>query len=203
MRTRTFYKYKPLNNESSFKYLIDSLINKYFFFSRPSQLNDIFDGYFPIKPEASDMEIENWLKNRQAEDSIYQKLSVRDIKRIVFEKKAYKKYDLLERDHIHILSLCKNKLDENMWAKYADDYKGICIGYKAFDLNRNNHFWLETKTKDSSLVQNYKEIIIDSVPHYFYELEQVQYDNKGQKSFNIFRADADVIKFNLLHKKRN
>lgn len=166
-------------------------------------MNDLFDGYFPQKPEGTDEEIENWLQNRQAENPIYKKLSLSDVKKNVFEKKYYEKYSLLSRDHIHLLSLCKNKLDENMWAKYADDYNGICLGYKAIDLYNSNTFWLETPVKDSRIFQTYREIIVNSIPHYFYELEKVQYDNRGQYIFNMFNPNYDVIKFNLLHKKRS
>ena len=54
------YKYKNLSNSNNFEYTIDSLINKYLYFSRPSELNDPFDCQIQIDFETNDEEYEAW-----------------------------------------------------------------------------------------------------------------------------------------------
>lgn len=91
------YKYKSIND-----FTLDSLKNKYHYFSKPSQLNDPFDcrilldeelhkDFYELKPE--------------------------------IEKAA---------DCWRILSLTNDEKNKKMWGLYADSYKGICIGYKYY-----------------------------------------------------------------------
>ena len=63
IKNKIFYKYKSVTNDNSFEYLLDSIENKYFYFSRPDQLNDPFDANVPNSYDATDEEIENWLNN--------------------------------------------------------------------------------------------------------------------------------------------
>ena len=57
------YKYKNLADLKSFNYALDSLKNKYLYFSRPSELNDPFDCQIQIELESDKTEFESW-RNR-------------------------------------------------------------------------------------------------------------------------------------------
>ena len=48
----TFYKYKLINDNT-----LDSLKNKYFYYSRQEQLDDPFDMYTPVEDLKTDAEI--------------------------------------------------------------------------------------------------------------------------------------------------
>ena len=52
MLINTFYKYKSIND-----FTLDSLKNKYFYYSRQEQLDDPFDMYTPVDTLKTDEEI--------------------------------------------------------------------------------------------------------------------------------------------------
>ena len=52
MQNNTFYKYKPIND-----FTLDSLKNKYFYYSRQEQLDDPFDMYTPVDTLKTNEEI--------------------------------------------------------------------------------------------------------------------------------------------------
>ena len=55
------YKYRSLNHE----YTVESILNKYLYFSRPSELNDPFDCQLSIDLEASDQETLEWIEKNK------------------------------------------------------------------------------------------------------------------------------------------
>ena len=105
------YKYKAINN-----FTIDSLKNRYHYFSKPSQLNDPFDCRILL-----DKGLEKYSYELKTE----------------IERTA---------DCWRILSLTSDEKNKKMWGLYADSYKGICIGYKYYQttdakqilINRND-----------------------------------------------------------------
>lgn len=52
MQNNTFYKYKSIND-----FTLDSLKNKYFYYSRQEQLDDPFDMYTPVDTLKTNEEI--------------------------------------------------------------------------------------------------------------------------------------------------
>lgn len=141
---KTFYKYKSCegseNESSSFHFLLDSLEKKYFYLSRPENLNDkdearMFDNY-----AASYDDIQKWLRHHP--------YLLKDLKMIippnkdpVYEiKKHCQKTEYRchmeqsrknEREHFHIFSLTDSPDNEKMWTDYASNYNGICLGFEA------------------------------------------------------------------------
>ena len=56
--SKIFYKFKNIN-----EYTIDSIKNKYFYFSTPQQLNDPVDCRTPFCYDATNLEILEWIKH--------------------------------------------------------------------------------------------------------------------------------------------
>lgn len=56
MTEKIFYKFKNITD-----YSLDSMKNRYFYFSIPRQLNDPKDCRIPICYEATDEDIYNWI----------------------------------------------------------------------------------------------------------------------------------------------
>ena len=68
---KKFYKYKSFTDENGndvSMWTLDSLANKYFYFSRPEQLNDPIDCRIFNEYEAEDKDIQNWI-DRKPPDS--------------------------------------------------------------------------------------------------------------------------------------
>lgn len=156
---KLFYKYKSCegddkNENSSFHFLIDSLENKYFYLSRPENLNDkdevrMFDNY-----AASYDDIKIWLYNHPYllnelqmlippnKDPIYEikKHCKKPEYRIHMEKSRKN-----EREHFHIYSLTSSPDNEKMWKDYANNYNGICLGFSANTELQNNEKYFSDK----------------------------------------------------------
>lgn len=64
----TFYKYKPITANT-----LDSLKNKYFYYSRQEQLDDPFDMYTPVEDLKTDAEIREYFKRDPIIASILRK----------------------------------------------------------------------------------------------------------------------------------
>ena len=132
------YKYVKIDEHS-----IDSLSNKYFYCSRPCQLNDLFDCHIPVKHNDSDRKIQKWLNinlplfgiNDGERDFPF--FSVQDVKNAFldgrFDQYIFRKVREKDFMFLHIFCLSKEDCNEVLWGNYADSYKGMCVAYKAKD----------------------------------------------------------------------
>ncbi len=202
IQTKTFYKYKNISSNESFNYLLDSIKNKYFYFSHPIQLNDPFDANVPNSYEASDMEIQNWLFKHPR----LTKLSIPDVRKKINDGSLVSVLDSLaekDRNNFCILSLCSSDLNEILWGTYTDSYSGICLGYNAIQydneqIDGENVYYIESTNN------NYKEFVpelrkINNKKYFF--IRPVIYDNDGLHKYNIFQQDKKSIEYNIYHKK--
>lgn len=202
IQTKTFYKYKNISSNESFNYLLDSIKNKYFYFSHPIQLNDPFDANVPNSYEASDMEIQNWLFKHAR----LTKLSIPDVRKKINDGSLVSVLDSLaekDRNNFCILSLCSSDLNEILWGTYTDSYSGICLGYNAIQydneqIDGENVYYIE------SINNNYMDFVpelrkINNKKYFF--IRPVIYDNDGLHKYNIFQQDKKNIEYNIYHKK--
>lgn len=129
-----FYKYKTINN-----FLLDSLQNKYFYYSRQEQLDDPFDMYTPVDILRTDEEIREYfrrdpeLASKYTVDSFRKKQEASE-----FDEEYHNKF-LKVNQMFHVLSLTPLNDNDAMWALYADNYSGIAIGYKALDESNDKY----------------------------------------------------------------
>ena len=144
---KIFYKYKSCE-DSNFNFVLDSLKNKYFFISRPSQLNDEDEVNIIYNYDVPDSDLIFWLNKhpRIAQKFRFQVfcLKMQGDKRFNNEldylrykknqkdfQEGFNKSNDLEREHFHIFSLTDDNNNLQMWDKYANNYNGICLGFKA------------------------------------------------------------------------
>lgn len=205
IQTRKFFKYKNISTEKAFNNLLDSLENKYFYFSRPNQLNDPFDANVPNEYEATDEEIRNWQKTHPK----LLRLHVSDIRKKiengtlinVLDKAAEK-----DRNNFCILSLCSSEINEILWGTYTDSYSGVCLGYNTIqfdneEIDGEKVFYIESINK-SSIEEFTPELREINQKNYFF-IRPVIYDNDGLHKYNNFRRKETIknIEYNIYHKK--
>jgi hypothetical protein len=174
-----FYKYKSIND-----YFVDSLENYYFYYSRPDELNDPFDGKIAYEYDATDVEIINWAnRNSLPNINIVQiRKNIKDPSFLAFMESGKKKLE----DKYNILCLSENWNESMMWAHYANSNKGICIGYKV--IFENNAFLLELDKRNSRNI-----MFFEKDDCYLCALLKVDY-NKINYTYNPFHQNQDAIK---------
>lgn len=204
IQLKNFYKYKNISTEKSLKYLLDSLENKYFYFSHPNQLNDPFDANVPNSYEASDKDIENWISKH---DRI-KRLTVYDVRKKINDGSFIKILDDAaekDRNNFCILSLCKSDLNEILWGTYADSYSGVCIGYRGIqfdneEMNNEKIYYIESlNTNKDEFIPSFRKI---NEKNYFF-IRPILYDNDGKHTYNNFKQEETIknIEYNIYHKK--
>ena len=195
------YKYKGLKSDNGKFYAIESLKDKYLYFSRPSELNDPFDCNIQVSVDASDKEYLQWIKEKRKKMIPGNKLStVAGIKQAIkdpafIEGLTNAAKEIIETNHV--LSLTTDCMNESMWALYASNYNGICIGYNISDSNIS----LNPKKVEFSEINTYDCFSTNLKPIPF---EEILYDNKGENPLPIFRTDTiqvNNVLYNLTHKK--
>lgn len=197
------YKYKNLANLRSFNYALDSLKNKYLYFSRPSELNDLFDYQIQIDYDSDETAFEIW-KNRNL-DRIPQNnrlLTLEGKNQTLNESRTQNGLELVRQRLVeknHLLSLTTDCLNESMWALYAGNYNGICIGYNT-DPNFNSFIpkRVEFTSEYGSRITPTDNVLIN--------FEPIQYDNEGNHPLKIFSSNSseqiESVSYNLTHKKK-
>lgn len=206
MEKYTLYKYKDISSDSGFKWAIDSLKQKYFYFARPSQLNDPFDCQFPACLEpTSDKDILEYVKRANKIISGKNILTVAKMKNYLKTQRdngyvdfdvAYKKRLEAMSNALHICSLTPFCDNEMMWALYASQYKGICIGYKALKKDEK-YFYVEVNRQSNDI----DKLITEINSNYYFPFTKIQYDNDGSRKLNVFTPDMDIFEHYIFHKK--
>jgi len=195
----TFYKYKSIND-----FTLDSLKNKYFYYSRQEQLDDPFDMYTPVDTLKSNEEIKEYFKRDPETAALY---TIDSFKR----KQAASEFDenyhqkILEVTQMfHVLSLTPINDNDTMWALYADNYKGIAIGYKAG--KDTNHYFIslgqkrETNTQRNFLLKQGTERFYEN-PDLRIALSPIIYDISKLKKFTLLMTDPLEMIENVYIKK--
>lgn len=196
----TFYKYKSINTNT-----LDSLKNKYFYYSRQEQLDDPFDMYTPIEDLKTDDEIRELFKR---DPIIASKYTVDTFKKkqaaAEFDEEYKKKYVEVSQ-MFHVLSLTPINDNDAMWALYADNYKGIAIGYKAIEETSGNYsislgMKREINTQRKFLLEQGEERFYEN-PDLRIKLRSVEYDVSKLKPFTPLCTDPNEMLENDYIKK--
>jgi hypothetical protein len=217
MTEKIFYKFKNITD-----YSLDSMKNRYFYFSIPRQLNDPADCRIPICYDATDEDINNWIAHIKAQ-SIAQNRVPEDIElwtpEVIRQRLNNKNLDLEKAvqktfDHFHILSLTDKNDKIEMWnhKDYCNKFSGICIGYKAYRLDEKfPYFYIETlESEREPFFQQHEG-------KYYIPLQKIKYDNDGKHYYYPFVENYETdlihplmgntrnnnnIMYNLLNKTR-
>lgn len=195
------YKYKNLAEQQSFNYALESLENKYLYFSRPSELNDPFDCQIQIDFDANNKEYLQWIKDNRNKIKANNCLATVDgIKKLIQEDKVVNGLTNMGKyivDKNHLLSLTTDCMNESMWALYAGNYNGICIGYKADFTNSFMPKRIEFSDENKIINVNISKHIIN--------FQQMKYDNLGNHPLQLFKdnnSQFENVNYNLTHKKK-
>ena len=129
------YKYYPYN-----EYLLELLFTKKLWFSKPDAFNDPFDCHLNFDPQIPADKYEKCLRwqlkregrcQSQIDEDIKMLISVDGIvnenARRIVDEIAGSTLDVINR--IGVLCLTESNADVTMWAHYADNHKGLCLGF--------------------------------------------------------------------------
>jgi hypothetical protein len=216
---KIFYKFKNIND-----YAYDSLKNKYLYFSTQPNLNDPDDCRIPFEYDSTNKKILNWIKYTK---EIGRNMDGIDLEKIPFDTVAKVRAGIasggeLKRiidtiaecyiKNFHVLCLTDSYINEKMWnhKDYGNDYFGICIGYRAFQLQYPKYCIKSEKQSNTRIPK-----FLECAPNLeAFILTQVEYDNDRKHAFNIFEEKYDGndtniesknsknLEYNILHKTK-
>lgn len=182
MANKTLYKYKTYN-----KWAIDSLKHKYFYFSRPDELDDPFDcKVIPTFENTTDEEIQSWIDSfSNYQHTTFPYKTVSEV-RIAIENGELDRYFTCSDeifDKYHILSLCASRINQNLWSLYSDVYKGLCIGYSVESDNDQLSLITLFPEKPNPL---FRPVVKSHSTEKFCSLsiKEIEYVNTGLYSYN-------------------
>lgn len=206
------YKYRSLQNDSR-KFTFEAISHQSLFFSNPDKFNDPFEFRPIVSLEASNTEFAEylegfykrtcpWMNRTQRRESISN--LVKDSSR---NHKSNAAADAM-RNGMHQLTkkcgvFCLSEDPKNilMWAHYADNHSGLCLG---FDGTSTNEFFgkaQKVKYSDSYPIvniirddpQNYHEkSVLTKSDHWDYEREWRIIDHEN--GAGIYRYSIDDLK---------
>jgi hypothetical protein len=129
------YKYFQYN-----EYLLEMLLTKKIWYSKPDAFNDPFDCHLNFDPQIPEDRYEKCLRWQLKREGRSESQTDADIKKLISETGIVNKYairiideiavstlDVIE--HIGVLCLTESNKDVTMWAHYADNHKGLCLGF--------------------------------------------------------------------------
>lgn len=195
----TFYKYKSIND-----FTLDSLKNKYFYYSRQEQLDDPFDMYTPVDTLKTNEEIKEYFKRDPETAALYTINSFKRKQAASEFDENYKHKFLEVTQMFHVLSLTPINDNDTMWALYADNYKGIAIGYKS-GKDTNNYFISLWQKRETNSQRNF---LLNQGSERFYEnpdlriaVSPIIYDISKLKMFTPLMNDPLEMIENVYIKK--
>lgn len=139
-----FYKYCPINNYTLYNLSTNSLHH-----AEPKELNDPFDSSISVKFDAfSRDDILRFTENRKGKFETLRwalEKGTTDIQEI----KELLSYVFVEEyfSDIRICSFTTEYKNPVMWAHYASNYSGICIGYQSIIDNEINYILCDDGNK--------------------------------------------------------
>lgn len=178
------FKYKTISD-----YTIYSLANKYLYFSKPSELDDIFECKIcPDFSNTTNQEIQNWINLQLTNGATnFPYKTVPDVRNAIANGELEKNYINNKKiiEHYHILSLCKEKDNQKLWSLYGDTYKGICIGYSV-NSNPNSEYGLKVFSPSKTYSVGFPLANFKLIDPTFDEaiFKPTQYNNEGQYTYN-------------------
>jgi len=133
------YKYYPYN-----EYLLEMLITKKAWFSKPEMFNDPFDCYLNFKNKIPPDKYEKCIRwqlkregrnKEQIECDIKRLISkdgiVHDEAKLVIDKIAASTLEVIKNIGVYCLS--EKDTNVTMWSHYASDHRGLCFGFQIFE----------------------------------------------------------------------
>lgn len=211
MAEKIFYKYKSCAGDigstgTPYAYLLDTLKNKYFYITRPELLNDPMDCKCYDNFNSSFDDMNTWLE-QIGREFLSKKIDLYELKRLSKQNDfqcQMRKGNERERQHLHIFSVTETYDSPEMWDKYADDYTGVCLGYKAVQVNPPypTYFFEINSNQNLPIVGGAYPVNGKEYVH----LMKVKYDHKNRIDYKLFRSwdknERDKLAEAFLHKNK-
>lgn len=136
---RLLYKYFPYN-----EYLLEMLFTKKAWFSKPETFNDPFDCYLNFDKNISEDKYEKCLRWQLKREGRSKSQIENDIKKLISQdgivhedaKEIIDEISSSTTDvitNIGVYCLTEINTDVTMWAHYADNHKGLCLGFLLYE----------------------------------------------------------------------
>lgn len=181
------YKYKALNT-----YTIESIVQKYFFFPRATQLNDPFECWFELNSDSTEEEFREYKKKNYLDMNLTKEKIIELMKSEEHKKKRHENLK-----SYRVLSLAENSEIDTMWAYYSENYRGLCLGYRAFPMEDGN----PTINIYNPNIKTCPEIHADNTSS-FLILKKIKYQDDGKTKLNLItKENTDIVADNLYIKK--
>ena len=180
------YKYHKNNN-----HLIEILQNNEFYFAFAKDLNDPMDSKFNIINKGNE---EYWRKWIDRNEIFKSKTKVEEFLINFFRKNDFEEKKIFNNNNYDILKswfiiccFCEVKDNIKMWSHYADNHKGVCLGFETVEYGNSQGFLFENP------LFAYED---EGIPKNYFPLMQVQYRDEIQEPFNnLIDPPSDLIKF--------
>jgi hypothetical protein len=143
------YKYRTVD-----KFTLDILVSGQIYFPTPARFNDPFDTQCSFKKDFENVSFAE--ASRIFEDDAENMTIHKYSSKISPRASAFKK----ELEQFGILSLCATSNNQLLWAHYAMNHTGICIGFKRAS---NNMLGDDIHTAEVSYIASYPTISASSI----------------------------------------
>ncbi|RHX83575.1 DUF2971 domain-containing protein [Leptospira stimsonii] len=178
------FKYRGIN-EFSFKLILDNE----FYFAKPSEFNDPFDSRTKTIYQGTFDDWYNWLRYTVGEEEAKAEKLAKE-----FEHKYIDDSMLgdAKKDDNRNRILCLSKTPSNilMWAHYADQHKGFCLGFESI-ASPTGGMGLELEGEDFELPG-------PGYPKDYLSAFDITYNNEIPPPWNRFKdRPSDIFKFLL------
>ena len=182
------YVYKYRNRE---QYHLEALRECYFYFSKPSEMNDPFDCYpiiFYDSSKCSENELKMFIMEYKGKRE--SEIDKQEIQDLIIEFQDFtspysdktKKTSELVNDYLKFFSVSSNPENILMWSYYSDSHKGYCIKIKTEQYDNCN--WIAFKS------HQFKKISPQTFPVGYLKLDNVNYSKKKPNPINMFQNDS-------------
>jgi hypothetical protein len=150
------YKYCPFNTN-----FLSILINRKIWYGKPSEFNDPFDGEFNVDVNCT---LDEFIETFQLDTGKYPREM---IEKLYCDQNGLIKQDIVKEHstivevyrNIGVLSLTPHKKKVLMWSHYANEHRGVAIGFRI--------------KEDVPVVKvNYQKSLPEHKLPYFYKLER-------------------------------
>jgi hypothetical protein len=178
------YKYRSLlNHKKVNKNTLRMIYDGEIYFSNADNFNDPFECSVDVSCEATKDEVIAHLQKNENTPAKNQRL----FELWLNDKEAFKNaFDNIMPDHTRkiFLIFCLAKYYDNilMWSHYANDHKGICIGYKTTDFANRKTIKCGIENLNTGMH-----------PFPYLPLIKVEYANEKPKEFNMIKEDVNSL----------
>jgi Protein of unknown function (DUF2971) len=193
---RLLYKYYPYN-----EYLLEILITKKAWFSKPEIFNDPFDCHLNFDPQIPEDKYEKCLRWQLKREGFSESQIDANIKKLISEtgvvndsamgiidEIAKCTLDIIKQ--IGVLCLTESNTDVTMWAHYADNHKGLCLG---FLISEKTSPQKVTYVSDAPIV-NFSELLDEELDENEYKwIFSKHHDWKNEKELRVVVPKGDQL----------